>query len=103
MSKIEDFKSLYKRFSDAIQWIIDKNIDPEKEPERWQLIKNNFYKKFEKPLDEAWEALPEELKNQVAHLYLKEKAKQDATTQQAIKVFNAKIVRVSRKQEVKND
>jgi len=96
MTSLKDFKTLYKRFFDAMRYIIDQKIDPEKEPNRWKLVTTNFYEKFEKPMDEAWNDLPEELKDQVAYLYLKEKAKQDATVQKAIKVFDAKIIKVSR-------
>ncbi len=96
MTSLSDFKSLYKRFVEATQWIIDQNIDSAKEPERWKRVMENFQTKFEKPLDEAWLSLPEELKDQVAHLYLKEKTKQDASVQKAIKIFDGKIVKVSR-------
>lgn len=96
MSAIQEFKDKYKRFYEAMQYIVNQHIDPEKEPEHWAKLTKNFYERFEKPLDACWDALPEALKDQVAHLYLKEKAKQDAIVQKAIKVFDAKIVKVSK-------
>lgn len=96
MSKLQEFKDKYKRFYEALQWIVNQHIDPAKEPKRYEKIKKNFYERFEKPLDDAYEALPEALKDKVAHLYLKEKARQDAIVQKAINVFDAKIMKVSK-------
>lgn len=89
------FKEVYKRFNEAVNYIVRKESELKHDPKRWERIKNNFYEKFEKPLDEAWEALDAEDKKKFASLYLFRKAAQDETVQKVIKTFGGHIVKVT--------
>jgi len=95
MSNISEFKDIYKRFADALRYITTKEAELKKDPERWAKVQKNFIDKFEKPMDQAWEALPVEDKERFASLYLFRKAQQDEEVKKVIKKFNAKIVKVT--------
>ena len=96
MSNIQEFKEAHKRFTEALNYIIKNEMKLKQDKIHWERIKSNFYNKFEKVLDEKWQALPEAEKDRLAPLYLHYKAQQDEAVKQVIQVFNAKITKVSR-------
>ena len=91
---VQEFKDLHKRFTEALNYIVKNNSKLKADSEKWKKVQLNFINKFEKPLDEAWNQLPEDLKKKFASVYLHRKAMQDKTIQTVVKVFDAKIVKV---------
>jgi len=102
MTKIVEFKEAHLRFSKALRYITENEAELKKDPKRWQKIKHNFEQKFEKPLDEVWNALSKAEKKSLASLYLFRKAQEDEVVQKVIKTFKAKIVRI-RQEEGKDE
>ncbi len=90
MNKLQ-FKEIYEKFTKALKYIVDNTEELKKDPHKWDVVKNNFYTKFEKPLDDAWDLLPEEDKKYLAELYIQRKTSMDETVQKVIKTFNGKI------------
>jgi hypothetical protein len=99
MSQVSEFKDIYKRFADALRYIMAKEAELKKDPERWAKIKKNFTDKFEKPMDEAWLTLPAEDKKRLAPLYLFRKAQQDPIVKEVMAKFDAKVVKVTSNEE----
>lgn len=94
MNSISDFKIAHKRFIDALRYLVENEQKLKTDPAKWQKIKDNFYGKFEKPLDEAWQALTAEEKKRLAPLYLHRKAQSDPIVQKIIETFNGKIISI---------
>lgn len=95
MSKVEDFKESHRRFSEALEYITKNEEELKKDIARWDKIKNNFYKRFEIPLDESWALLTADQQKSLAPLYLFRRSKEDPIVQKVINVFNAEITEVT--------
>lgn len=94
MSAVSDFKEAHARFQDAILYITKNEAELRKDPEKWKRIKKNFEKKFEEPLNKAWEALTKEEQQKLSPLFLYRKAMADEQVQKVLKVFKGKIVKI---------
>lgn len=95
ISHIENFKKCYRSFSDALRYIVQNEPKLKTDPERWNKIKQNFFEKFERPLDLSWLSLSKEERKSLSSVYLHRKAQTDPTIQKIVKTFNAKIINVS--------
>ena len=91
---IQQFKQVHKRFTEALRYIVENEQRLKADPTRWQKIKANFEVKFERPMDEAWQALSKKEKDQLAPLYLFRKAAADETVKKVIEMFDGKIISV---------
>lgn len=91
MSNITNFKTAYKRFIDALHYIIENEQKLKADSVKWQKIKDNFKSKFEIPMDFAWQALTKEEQKSLSSVYLHRKLQSDTTVQNIIKTFDAKI------------
>jgi hypothetical protein len=94
MSKVEDFKTAHKRFSEALTYLVSKETEFRAIPGKWEKVKENFYKKFETPLDLAWAALDPADQKSLSALYLFRKAAEDQQVKKVMETFDAKITEV---------
>lgn len=76
--KIKRFKDAFEKFKEAMIYI-RKNLEAlQKDPPRLARIRKNFEDKFERPLNEAWDALDHDSKNRFATLYFLRREGADA-------------------------
>ena len=94
------FKEAYKRFTEALTYMVKNESELKKDPKRWKTVQQNFHAKFEKPMDEAWAALLKEDRKGLAPVYLHRKATQDKYVKKILKTFNGKIVNVKEVEDV---
>ena len=92
---IPQFKEAHKRFADALKYIVTNEPALKADPVKWAKVQQNFQVKFEKPMDEAWEALTKEERKRMAPLYLFRKAAEDETVKKIISTFDARITGVT--------
>lgn len=96
MDNVSNFKQKYKAFKEALEYILKHIDDLKKDKRKWKVIVNNYKKKYEKPLDEAWMLLTEEERDKLSALYLHRRESADyqmEKIQRLVKMFNGKIVR----------
>ena len=92
MSKLTDFKDTHKRFQEALNYI-NKNHDRLKnDPNKYATIQKNFTKKYEEPLDLAWNALTPEDQKTLMPLYLFRKAQTDPQVKKVLEIVGGKVV-----------
>ena len=96
--RINKFKDLYKKFIEAMQYVNKNRADLEKDPEKWNILKQNFKTKFEEPLDKAWLELTPDEKIRFNTLYAinRWKAEEDMEeVNKIVEMFNGTIVSVT--------
>ena len=94
MNKILHFKKTYERFIEALDYINKNTSKLKADPDKWVKIKKNFFERFQKPLDEAWDAMTDQERKTFLSLYIHRRDISDKLWQtilRAKKVFNGKI------------
>lgn len=99
MSNIQQFKTAHQRFYKALRYITDHEAELKVDPKRWVKVKQNFELKFEKPLDEAWQALTPDEKKSLSSIYLHRKAEAEPVVKKVLETFGGRIVRVKEKED----
>ena len=105
-NNVNKFKDLYKKFIEAMQYVNNNRVDLEKDPNKWNVLKENFKIKFEEPLDKAWLELSPDEKHRFNTLYAinRWKAEEDMEEiNEMIKIVNGTIVSVTETEKGKGD
>jgi len=100
--RVDTFKKSYKAFLEALQYINTNREDLEKNPKKWEVLKQNFKTKFEDPLDKAWLELTPDEKLRFNTLYAINRWKAEEGMEEINKIvdmFNGTIVSVKEGKE----
>lgn len=96
--KVQEFKTRFDKFKEALDYIKKNNDQLSQDPARYEKVKNNFINRFEKPLDEAWQALNKTEQKKFATLYFINRKGSDPDLKKAEDVadlFKGKITQVT--------
>ena len=100
--RVNEFKKKYKKFLEAMQYINDNRKGLEKDPKKFEILKQNFKTKFEEPLDVAWlELFPDE-KHKFNTLYALNRWKPEEDMEEInrlAKIVNGTIINVKEGKE----
>jgi hypothetical protein len=92
-----EFKTAYKEFRKALDYIEANTEKLKKNPKTWANVKINFQNKFAKRLDKAWDALSEAEQDKFYAFYfirLKDKDEEVKKIFDAAEEFNGTILSV---------
>jgi hypothetical protein len=94
---VATFKKAFERFKEALAYINRHSEEFKRDPVRWAKIQANFKKKFEEPLDIAWNALRKEDQERFSTMYFLNRHAGNEEIKEMQRVagfFNGKVVKV---------